>query len=122
MYRAIFQYRWAALLFVALTIFSTVRLVGTESEDGKLAEVQQQVAQQRSQLAKITGEPAPAVADAVDNIDENADFASDQDLFDQAGGMDPNPPDDSDQSSGEASDGGPGDGGVELVDSNAAEG
>lgn len=94
MYRIIFRYRWAALLFVFLIIGTTIRLVGTEEGDGQLAQMQQQVKEQREQFAQTTSdageEPFPEEIEEVEAEPEFG-FAEDTDLIDAAEGIDPTP-------------------------------
>jgi hypothetical protein len=112
MYRMIFQYRWAAIVFVLLTIVGAVQLVGTEEQEGKLAEAQQQVVEQREQLAATTDADLSEeeAAEEAEPFDEG--FSDDADLLQDAEGMNPNPEEDAAEEESP----------VQLVVSNEAEG
>jgi hypothetical protein len=107
MYRIIFRYRWAALLFALMVVGTTMSLVGTKERDGQLAQMQDQVTQQRDQFEQTIADGAPAEEDASEDSEEveaEPEFGSGGDAgpMDLAEGIDPTPvqpgdPDESDR-------------------------
>ncbi len=92
MYRMIFQYRWAAIAFVLLTIASTVQLVGTGEGDGKLSEPQQQVLAQREQLDAATAAQTAQTELPEEEVEaEDEGFSDDADLVIDPEGTEPSP-------------------------------
>lgn len=112
MYRIIFQYRWAAILFVLLTMGTAVQLVGTSEEDGKLAEAQQKVIAKRQQLVATTAaDNADETVTDEEEVEPDEGFSDDSDLVQEAEGLDPTPAEDDQQE----------DQTVKLVDSSETE-
>lgn len=94
MYRMIFRHRWAAVLFVLLVVAGALRLVGTQDQDGQLAEMQRQVSEQREQFEQATAADTNPFAEEIveDDSEPEVGFAGDSDLIDPAEGTDPTPP------------------------------
>jgi hypothetical protein len=96
MYRIIFRYRWAALLFALMVVGTTMSLVGTKERDGHLAQMQQQVTQQRDQFEQTIADGEPAQEDTPEDIEEveaepEFGFGGDAGPMDLAEGIDPTP-------------------------------
>lgn len=83
-----FRNRWAALLFVAMTLAGVTKLVGTESDRGSLDEATRQIAQQREIAEQMTTDTVTAP-----DVEVIEALPSDEDLIDPATGYDPTPPD-----------------------------
>lgn len=99
MYRMLFKSRWIALGFVALTLVSVVTFVGEEGRDTTLTRLTKDLRAQQA-LGDAPSEdesaPAPRIIEAEPPVIQ--DFVPDEELVDDAGGMDPSPdePDSSD--------------------------
>jgi len=86
MYRLIFRNRWAALLFVAITLASTARLVGGGERSGTLDGVEDDLLRQRAMMQSSTDDlHRQPVLQA--NGDDG--FTSEKDLIDPAMGAVP---------------------------------
>ncbi|GGE01762.1 hypothetical protein GCM10011515_21800 [Tsuneonella deserti] len=86
-----FRNRWAALLFVGLTLASVTTLIGTGNGDGAIDKATDQIARQKAEADRLTGSSqAPKLPEATTSIE--APFAADEDLIDPATGYDPTPP------------------------------
>ncbi len=93
MYRIIFRYRWAAMLFVLLVVAGAMQLVGTGKGDGHLAKVERDVTEQRENFEAATGQSLDG--EPVEIIEEEAEpedwYGAQEDLIDRAEGIDPTP-------------------------------
>ena len=96
-----FQNRWGALLFVGLTLIGAASLVGTEDNEGTLAEAAAQLEQQGAdyrEQASGFSQPDPAEntpGDADTQFDvagsEVVEFTSEEELVVDPIGIDPTP-------------------------------
>lgn len=82
-----FRNRWGALLFVGLVLAGVSQLVGTGKGDGAIDKATQDLVKQREEAASL---PA-ASHDAFGKRPAKVEFASDDELIDQALGEDPTP-------------------------------
>ncbi|MGD9471737.1 MAG: hypothetical protein AB7G24_09295 [Novosphingobium sp.] len=90
MYRMLFRSRWAALLFVAITIASAAAFVG--SSEGESAATELATNMRAQAQAKL-----PFAAEDVNEAARQSElihgFASEEELVDDATGLDPTPED-----------------------------
>ena len=88
MYRMLFRSRWAALLFVAITIASAAAFVGGQKESTSVKEIASDIRAQRAARMPVAPEDVPEMARQSDLIHG---FALDEELVDEASGADPTP-------------------------------
>lgn len=86
-----FRSKWGALLFVAITLASVTKLVGTKSEEGSLQQATAEITHQRA-AAEAIPERSPANQPSEASAVVYAPV-TDADLIDPATGFDPSPVD-----------------------------
>ncbi|MGB3738458.1 MAG: hypothetical protein WA948_03805 [Pontixanthobacter sp.] len=104
MYTFLFRNRYGALAFVGLTLIGAASLVGTQEDEGLITQTAATIEQQRadfedaakaaeaSRTPATQPEPEPSIGDYAPAIP----IADDEDLIDDAEGIDPTPIDPSD--------------------------
>ena len=90
MYRMLFRSRWAALLFVAITIASAATFVGSSEGESAATELATSMPAQAQARLPFAAED---VNDAARRSELIHGFATDEDLVDDAAGLDPTPED-----------------------------
>ena len=101
MYQFLFKYKWAAFAFVILTLVSVQVLVGREGEKGVISLTQDQLLEQRQHLQQakddLGNDPAaadvvpPDAGSATNTEDPEVGLGDDEELIDEAAGLDPTP-------------------------------
>ena len=83
-----FRNRWGAMLFVAVTLAGVTKLVGTEKGDGAIQQATDDIARQRAEAQRLTGDASqPVTREPAATVE----LTPDEELIDPAVGIDPTP-------------------------------
>lgn len=86
-----FRNRWGALFFVCLTAAGAASLIGGEDDEGLLLNATNELSQTRSDLSGEMADLSEPDERPVMVVDNENQLASDEELIDQARGLDPVP-------------------------------
>lgn len=84
-----FRNRWAALLFVAVTLAGVTKLVGTSEDGGAIQHAAEEIAHQKEQAERLTDDMSSP--SSISAAQPSAPMLADEDLIDPAVGEDPTP-------------------------------